>query len=310
MHPNGTILGLAGKAGLRMSSLSQTFQGALRYRGGEHQLSYFGHRISGLGTLLFLTIHILDTSTVYFFPNLYVHAIAIYRSTPMMLGEMLLVVAVIAHGVNGLRIALSDFFPAWWRERPQRTAFWIVVAISTVLSIPALYFMGRSLYLNNICRCPPAERSSLDLPLGAELAIGGSFVIALAVLARAGTFRTLFNRRPRNFETWMWLMMRWSAVLLIPLVWIHVLLVDVLFGVHRIDLNYVELRWATLGWRVYDIALLAFAFAHGMNGLRGVMQDYVHSAAWRRRFNWAILGMWILWTAIGAVAIVGGVRAG
>jgi succinate dehydrogenase / fumarate reductase membrane anchor subunit len=108
----------------------------------------------------------------------------------------------------------------------------------------------------------------------------------------------------------MWLMMRWSAVLLIPLVWIHVLLVDVLFGVHRIDLNYVELRWATLGWRVYDISLLAFAFAHGMNGLRGVMQDYVHSAAWRRRFNWAIMGMWILWTAIGAVAIVGGVRAG
>ena len=292
-----------------MSTLNHTVQGVLRYRGGEHQLSYLGHRISGLGTLLFLTIHILDTSTVYFFPELYQHAINIYRSTPMMLGEMLLVVAVIAHGVNGLRLALSDFFPTWWQQRPQRTALWIVVAVSAGLSGPALFFMGRSLYLNNICRCPPAEGPSLTLPLWADLAIGGSIVIALAVLARAGTFRTLFSRQPRNFETWMWLLMRWSAVLLIPLVWIHVLLVDVLFGVHRIDLNYVELRWATLGWRIYDIALLAFAFAHGMNGLRGVMQDYVHSPTWRNRLNWAILGMWIIWTAIGAVAIVGGVRA-
>jgi succinate dehydrogenase cytochrome b556 subunit len=293
-----------------MATLSQTLQGALRYRGGEQQLSYFGHRLSGLGTLLFLIIHILDTSTVYFFPSLYEHAIAIYRSTPMMLGEMLLVVAVIAHGVNGLRIALSDFFPAWWQERPQRRAFWIVVGVSALLSAPALFFMGRSLYLNNLCRCPPAEQAGLALPLWAEIAVGGSFVVALAILGRTGAFRTLFNRTPRNFETWMWLFMRWSAVLLIPLVWIHVLLVDVLFGVHRIDLNYVELRWATLGWRVYDIALLGFAFAHGMNGLRGVVQDYIHSPAWRARLNWAILGMWLVWTAIGAVAIVGGVRAG
>ncbi|MEK6587881.1 MAG: hypothetical protein AABY97_03460, partial [Chloroflexota bacterium] len=170
-----------------MSTLNHTFQGVLRYRGGEHQLSYLGHRISGLGTLLFLTIHILDTSTVYFFPNLYEHAINIYRSTPMMLGEMVLVVGVIAHGVNGLRIALSDFFPTWWQQRPQRTALWIVVAVSAALSVPALFFMGRSLYLNNICRCPPAEGPSLALPLWADLAIGGSFVIALAVLARAGT---------------------------------------------------------------------------------------------------------------------------
>lgn len=291
-----------------MSTLNHTFQGVLRYRGGEHQLSYLGHRISGLATLFFLTIHILDTATVYFFPDLYQDAINIYRSTPMMLGEMVLVVAVIAHGVNGLRIALSDFFPDWWQQRPQRTAFWIVVVVSTVLSGAAVFFMGRSLYLNNICRCPPAEGPSLVLPAWVNFAIGATFVLALAVLTRAGAFRTLFNRQARNLETWMWLFQRWSAILLIPLVWIHVLLVDVLFGVHRIDLNYVELRWATVGWRVYDIALLAFAFAHGMIGLRGVIQDYVHSPAWRSRLNWAILGMWIVWTAIGAAAIVGGVR--
>lgn len=292
-----------------MSTLSQTVQSALRYRGGEHQLSYIGHRISGLGTLLFLSIHILDTSTVYFFPSLYEHAIAIYRSTGMMMGEMLLVVAVIAHGVNGLRIAFSDFFPRLWQEAPQRTAFWWVVAVSAVLSAPAVFFMGRNVYWHNICECPPADSMSLEIPTWANLSIGALFVIALGLLIRAGTFRALSDRKPRNFQTWMWLFMRWSAILLIPLVWVHVLLVDVLFGVHRIDIDYVALRWATLGWRVYDIALLGFAFAHGMNGFRNVLQDYLHSAVTRRRLDRALLAGWGVLTLIGAVAVIGGVRA-
>ena len=103
--------------------------------------------------------------------------------------------------------------------------------------------------------------------------------------------------------------MRYSAILLIPLVWVHVLIQDVLVGVHAIDLDYVALRWATLGWRVYDIALLAFTFAHGMNGLRNVLNDYVHGRRTRRALDWLMLATWLAISAIGAVAIVGGVRA-
>ena len=292
-----------------MTALSQTVQGALRYRGGEHQLSYLGHRISGLGVLLFLALHILDTATVYFFPDLYRHAIELYRSTAMMIGEMILVVAVIAHGVNGIRIALSDFFPDWWQEKPQRTGFWIVSVVTVLLAAPAVFIMARNVYLHNICQCPPEETLSPDLPLWVSVGVTLTFVFALVVLARVGTFRALFDRRPRNFETWMWLFMRWSAILLIPLVWIHVLFVDVLFGVHNIDLSYVQLRWATIGWRIYDFALLAFAFAHGMNGLRNVMQDYVHTEKWRRRWSRGILVGWVVISLIGAIALVGGARA-
>ena len=80
---------------------------------------------------------------------------------------------------------------------------------------------------------------------------------------------------PRSLDGRIWLLMRYSGIALIPLAWIHVLIQDVLVGVHRIDLDYVALRWATLGWRVYDMALLGFAFAHGMNGLRQVLEDYI-----------------------------------
>jgi len=113
---------------------------------------------------------------------------------------------------------------------------------------------------------------------------------------------------PRTYETYAWQFMRYSAVLLLPLVWIHVLIQDVLVGVHAIDIDYVAMRWATTGWRVYDIALLAFTFAHGINGLRTVLRDYIHGERARTVVNWGLLVFWLVWTAIGAVAIVGGVR--
>ena len=112
----------------------------------------------------------------------------------------------------------------------------------------------------------------------------------------------------KNYETYAWLFMRYSAVLLIPLVWIHVLINDVLVGVHAIDLDYVAQRWAQLGWQIYDISLLAFAFAHGVNGLRTVLRDYVHKPSRRRVLDWALLIGWLIISAIGAVAIIAGVR--
>ena len=113
---------------------------------------------------------------------------------------------------------------------------------------------------------------------------------------------------PEGFESIAWKWMRYSGLLLIPLAWGHVLIQDVLVGVHSIDLDYVALRWASLGWRVYDFLLLAFAFAHGVNGLRQVLNDYIRQDSTRRTVTWFLFGMWLILSLIGAMAIVGGVR--
>ena len=113
---------------------------------------------------------------------------------------------------------------------------------------------------------------------------------------------------PEGLESVAWKWMRYSGLLLIPLAWGHVLIQDVLVGVHSIDLDYVAMRWASLGWRAYDFALLAFAFAHGVNGLRQVLNDYITSEKARRWLAWFLLAFWLLLSLIGAVAIVGGVR--
>lgn len=114
---------------------------------------------------------------------------------------------------------------------------------------------------------------------------------------------------PQTYDAIAWKWMRYSGLLLIPLAWIHVALQDVIVGVHAIDLNYVQFRWSFIGWRIYDFALLSFAFAHGVNGLRQVLDDYVRGEQNRRWLSWFLLLFWLVISLIGAIAIVGGVRA-
>jgi succinate dehydrogenase / fumarate reductase membrane anchor subunit len=102
--------------------------------------------------------------------------------------------------------------------------------------------------------------------------------------------------------------MRYSGFLLIPLAWGHIILQDVVVGVHNIDANYVAVRWANVGWRIYDALLLAFAFAHGVNGLRQVLTDFIHTPRGRQIVAWVLFFGWLAISIIGATAIVGGVR--
>jgi succinate dehydrogenase / fumarate reductase cytochrome b subunit len=133
-----------------MANLRTTATGYVTYRGREGQVNYLLHRFTGLGTLLFLTIHILDTSTVYFFPSLYDHAIALYRNTWFGLGEIVLVFCVIFHGVNGLRIAAFDmFWPKYWNIPDERASARWTLGISLVLFIPAAVIMLLHILQNN-----------------------------------------------------------------------------------------------------------------------------------------------------------------
>ena len=133
-----------------MHAIKSTVIGLTRYQGRVGQLSFILHRLTGLGTLLFLSVHILDTSTVYFFPSLYEEAIALYRSTPFIIGEIFLVFSVIYHGVNGLRIAIFDLFsPKSWRASSQSKTALVTLVIATLICLPAAFIMGRNLLIHN-----------------------------------------------------------------------------------------------------------------------------------------------------------------
>ena len=93
------------------NNLGLTLEQSVKYQGRFGQWAWIFHRISGLAVLLFLTVHIVDTSFVYFAPPLYEEALKLYKSVPFGIGEVLLMAAVLYHAANGIRVALVDFFP-------------------------------------------------------------------------------------------------------------------------------------------------------------------------------------------------------
>ncbi len=101
--------------------------------------------------------------------------------------------------------------------------------------------------------------------------------------------------------------MRLSAILLIPMVWFHTIFTTLIIGAENVNLNLVAARWATTGWRVYDALLLAFAFSHGVTGLRQVIFDFATGTTARKALNIILLLFWLTLSVVGILGIVGGV---
>ena len=132
------------------SSFKTTLKGYIGYRGREGQWSFLLHRVSGLGVLLFLAIHIVDTSFVYFAPHLYEEVLKLYQSTIFGLGEVGLVFCLFYHGVNGIRIAYIDLFkPSGWTIESERRSVVISTIATLVLFIPSATYMLYNLLRHN-----------------------------------------------------------------------------------------------------------------------------------------------------------------
>ncbi len=108
--------------------------------------------------------------------------------------------------------------------------------------------------------------------------------------------------KPRsNLERYAFLFMRLSGVLLLLLAVGHMLLQHVFRDVHDLTLQVVADVWRSWGWRAYDLLLLTFAVTHGFNGLRQVLEDYIHNPKTTRIVNRAIVVLiiaTIIWSAI------------
>lgn len=80
-----------------------------------------------------------------------------------------------------------------------------------------------------------------------------------------------------NLERYAFLFMRLSGIALLILAVGHMMIQHVLNNVHNLTLEFVAMQWNSWGWKAYDLLLLAFAFTHGINGLRNILSDYIHN---------------------------------
>ncbi len=84
-----------------------------------------------------------------------------------------------------------------------------------------------------------------------------------------------------GFEVFSWYFFRVSGVALIFLVIVHLIAMHVTTDVAKTNYDFVAFRYQNPFWRVYDLMLLTLALLHGLNGLRVIVDDYVHARGWR-----------------------------
>ncbi len=114
------------------SRLARAQARVVSYRVSWAQLAWFGHRMSGIGILVYLFIHIVETSTVTLGPDVYDATLGLFRNLPVRLGEIVLMAALVYHSLNGLKVILLDFFPAtttWYRP----LTYGVVIATLTAM---------------------------------------------------------------------------------------------------------------------------------------------------------------------------------
>ena len=114
------------------------------YRGREGMISWALHRLTGLGVLLVLLIHIADIYVVTYGPDEFDDLLYIYNSLGFRLMEVALVGALYYHAINGVRIILIDFWDS--ASLIQRQLRYGGIVLFFVTFIPTAILMLRPLF--------------------------------------------------------------------------------------------------------------------------------------------------------------------
>ena len=106
-------------------------------------------------------------------------------------------------------------------------------------------------------------------------------------------------------ERFWWYFMRLSGLALVFLTLGHMFIMHVLVVITGDEINFafVQSRWGTPFWRIYDLLLLLLAFAHGVNGARVVVGDYVTHRTARSLVLGVLLVISAIWLVLGIAVI-------
>jgi succinate dehydrogenase hydrophobic anchor subunit len=131
-------------------------------------------------------------------------------------------------------------------------------------------------------RTVPRRALTLDFAMWAFTRISGAALLLLGALGMAGALY-MGARTQMDLPT----LMRWTFFPNAN----HVV---------NSSIPDVNLGWSNIYWRIMQVLMIFFGATHGFNGLRVVMEDYIHRATVRRALRWAIL---LLWLAVLLVAL-------
>ncbi|HEU4863295.1 MAG TPA: succinate dehydrogenase [Candidatus Limnocylindria bacterium] len=115
--------------------------------------------------------------------------------------------------------------------------------------------------------------------------------------------------RPRpeasGSDRFWWYFMRLSGLALVILALGHMFIMHVLVELTggEIDFAFVQSRWGSPFWRIYDLLLLLLAFIHGARGAKIVITDYVTNRTGRSLLVGILLVISVVWLVLGMAVI-------
>lgn len=111
------------------------------------------------------------------------------------------------------------------------------------------------------------------------------------------------RRKGINLEKAGWVFMRASGVVLVVLIFGHIFynLIWTEGGIQAIDFGFVGGKLAHPFWQWYDVVMLWLALIHGSNGVRTVVNDYVHNGTLRAVLSWAIVVAAVVLIVLGTL---------
>ncbi|MFC1480888.1 succinate dehydrogenase, cytochrome b556 subunit [Candidatus Neomarinimicrobiota bacterium] len=111
------------------------------YKIREGMLSWILHKITGISIVLFLIFHIWGMSQMSKGPEAFNLVIEAYKTPLFRIGEILLLGALVFHGINGMRLILGEF--TVWAMEKNRLLGYLTYALAGGLFIIGGYLMWR-----------------------------------------------------------------------------------------------------------------------------------------------------------------------
>ncbi|MBC8042231.1 MAG: succinate dehydrogenase, cytochrome b556 subunit [Rhizobacter sp.] len=118
----------AAKLGYK-ASFQNALQNILTYKWRAGMLAWMLHRITGIGMMLYLTIHVIGLRALYD-PVLFDALMSSYRNPLFKIGEISLLGAVAYHSINGFRVVMVDFLG--WSPK-QKRMFYASLALAVII---------------------------------------------------------------------------------------------------------------------------------------------------------------------------------
>lgn len=114
---------------------------------------YLGHRLSGLGLIAYMILHIVETANRLRGAEAWQELMALFASPPFKVIEYLLFAAAVFHAANGIRLILTELgfflgkpkepvYPYTSSIKHHRPLTYIIMALAALI----IFFGGSSLF--------------------------------------------------------------------------------------------------------------------------------------------------------------------